>query len=87
MPVTSSSSVSSPDYRVCSRCVMDSTDSSISFDADGVCDHCHTFDTKIAPNWHTDEIGQNKLQALTHKIKKAGRNKDFDCIIGMSALQ
>ena len=33
--------------KVCSRCVMDTSDSSIQFDNNGVCDHCRNFDKKI----------------------------------------
>ena len=63
---------------------MDTTDSQIHFDSEGVCDHCITFDQKILPYWKTDSSGEASLLKLTQKIKKAGRNKDFDCIIGMS---
>lgn len=70
--------------RVCTRCVMDTTDSAIMFDAAGVCDHCRTFDTQVRPNWHTDERGERALRELVQRIKAAGQGKDFDCIIGMS---
>lgn len=63
---------------------MDTSDSKISFDDLGVCDHCRTFETKVLPNWHTDERGRRELDALTQRIKAAGQGKDFDCIIGMS---
>ena len=64
-------------YQICSRCVMDTTDSAISFDENGVCDHCLTFDTKIKPNWHTDQRGRVELESLVRKIKRAGKGKDF----------
>jgi N-acetyl sugar amidotransferase len=63
---------------------MDTSDSMIEFDSQGVCDHCNTFRTKILPNWHTDEVGRRELEALTARIKQAGAGRDFDCIIGMS---
>jgi N-acetyl sugar amidotransferase len=63
---------------------MDTTDSAISFDADGVCDHCTGFYKDILPNWHTDERGHEALQKIVKKIKKEGVGKDFDCIMGMS---
>ena len=28
------------DYRICSRCVMDTTDPNITFDSHGQCNHC-----------------------------------------------
>jgi N-acetyl sugar amidotransferase len=71
-------------YQVCTRCVMDTTDSKIRFDADSVCDHCLTFDRDVKPNWHTDARGERELRALVQRIKAAGQGKDFDCIIGMS---
>lgn len=70
--------------RICSKCVMDETDSRIAFDAEGVCDHCHAFEAQVLPNWHTDERGERELRALVDKIKDSGKDKDFDCIIGMS---
>lgn len=70
--------------KICTNCVMDTTDSAITFDENGVCDHCQTFYSKIKPNWHTDERGRAELDKLVAKIKKAGKGKDFDCIIGVS---
>ena len=63
---------------------MDTTDSKIAFDSEGVCDHCRTFKQKIRPNWHPDERGRRELEAIVGGIKKAGKGRDFDCIIGMS---
>jgi len=71
-------------YQVCSNCVMDTSDSYITFDADGLCDHCRTFFEKVKPNWHTDERGERELRSIVEKIKDTGRGRDFDCIIGMS---
>lgn len=70
--------------QVCINCVMDTSDTRITFDSFGVCDHCRTFRNKILPNWHTDERGERRLRALVAEIKASGRGKDFDCIIGMS---
>jgi N-acetyl sugar amidotransferase len=69
---------------VCRNCVMDSTDSSIMFNRDGVCDHCVTYYNHTKPNWHTDERGNKELSDVVSRIKSDGVDKDFDCIIGMS---
>ena len=69
---------------ICSNCVMDTTDSKIVFDDQGVCDHCNTFYKDILPNWHTDERAHKKLTGIINKIKKQGEGKDFDCLMGMS---
>lgn len=71
-------------YRICTTCVMDTSDARIGFDANGVCDHCTTFRDKILPNWHTDERGHLALEDLASEIRRAGQGLDFDCIIGMS---
>ena len=71
-------------YQICTNCVMDTTDSKIIFDKNGVCDHCNTFHNDILPFWHTDEKGNKVLQEIIDKIKKEGEGKDFDCLMGMS---
>lgn len=69
---------------ICSNCVMDTTDSRIVFDEEGVCDHCNTFYQTIEPNWNTGEKGLEDMEMVVSKIKQAGRGRDFDCIIGLS---
>lgn len=71
-------------YRICNRCIMDTSDPNIVFDESGVCDYCNNFDNNIFPNWHTDKRGQEELKPLIDKIKKDGIGKPFDCIIGLS---
>lgn len=71
-------------YQICKNCVMDTTDSKIAFNNDGICDHCQTFYKDIKPKWDTGEKGNQKLLKIVDKIKKEGKNKDFDCIMGMS---
>lgn len=63
---------------------MDTSDSRIIFDDDGVCDHCNDFHENVLPNWHTDERGKKELNAIIDNIKKDGKNRDFDCLLGMS---
>lgn len=70
--------------KTCSNCVMDTTDSKIVFDEKGVCDHCNTYYSDILPNWHTDERGDLALKNIVKKLKKEGKGKDFDCLMGMS---
>ena len=76
--------MSTDNYQQCVRCVMDTTDTAIVFDQFGVCDHCLSFDKDIVPNWKTGEDGKDALDHIVNEIKKDSKNKDFDCIIGMS---
>lgn len=71
-------------YQVCTNCVMDTTDSAITFDENGFCDHCRDFEQNVKPNWHTDERGREQLVAIIEKVRAAGKGQDFDCILGLS---
>ena len=76
--------MSKREYQICTNCVMDTTDSVIQFDEKGMCDHCHNFYENILPNWHPDEQGKQKLKEIVAQIKKEGKGKKYDCIIGLS---
>lgn len=71
-------------YQRCTRCVMDTTDSKIVFDEDGVCDHCRNFDKNIKPFWSAHEERTDELMELAEKIRKSGEGKEYDCILGLS---
>jgi N-acetyl sugar amidotransferase len=73
-----------PTASTCSRCVMDTSDPHIHFDANGVCDYCANFDATIKPNWGIGSEGAKALAQLADRIKADGHGKDFDCIIGLS---
>lgn len=70
--------------QICSNCVMDTTDSKIVFDSNGVCDHCNTFYDIIEPKWKSNLSNPYRINKIVEKIKKEGKGKDFDCIMGMS---
>ena len=72
------------DYKICSRCVMDTSDVKIKFDKDGVCDHCLAFDKNILPIWNFGKGREKQLKEIVDKIKQSSKGKDFDCILGMS---
>jgi len=71
------------EFKRCSNCVMDTTDSKITFDEKGVCDFCNDFYTNIKPGWHPKENNPELLK-IAEKIKQDGKGKKYDCIIGMS---
>ena len=70
--------------QICKRCIMDESDSTITFNDEGICVYCHNFDTQIEPNWHTDDRGKQVLAHNAMRIKEDGKRRDFDCIIGLS---
>jgi N-acetyl sugar amidotransferase len=71
-------------YRICKRCIMDTSDPSIGFDTNGACDYCNNYDTSIKPNWNVENVGMQQLIKLSDSIRDSGKGKDFDCIIGLS---
>jgi len=71
-------------YQICTNCVMDTTDPNITFDENGVCDHCHDFQNYVIPNWHTDDRGRTALSHTMDKIKASGKGNEFDCLLGLS---
>jgi len=71
-------------YQVCTRCIMDTSDPDIKFDAQGVCSHCHEFDQVTTKRWFPNEQGELQLQKSFDRIKAEGKNQEYDCIIGLS---
>lgn len=69
---------------ICANCIMDTTDSNITFDARGWCDYCNNYYQNILPHWHTDEVGARELDKQVEEIKRAGKGRDYDCVIGLS---
>lgn len=63
---------------------MDTTDPNITFNERGWCDYCRNFYKNILPNWHPNETGEKMLMPLIEKIKREGKGKDHDCLIGLS---
>lgn len=71
-------------YRICTRCIMDTSDPDISFDREGVCNHCHQYDRMVQEEIFTGDIGQEKLSQLVSRIQESGKGNDYDCLIGVS---
>jgi N-acetyl sugar amidotransferase len=71
-------------YQICTKTIMDTSDSNIVFNTEGVSDYYTNFKEVIEPNWHTDQRGLDELMQIADKIKKDGKGRDFDCIMGLS---
>lgn len=71
-------------YQRCTACVMDTTDPQISFDAAGVCNHCHGFDKLRETQWFPAESGRLKLEAILENVRRQGAGKNYDSILGLS---
>jgi N-acetyl sugar amidotransferase len=74
-----------PNVRTCARCIMDETAQDIAFDEQGICNYCTIFLAKKAKHiaWDEEER-QRRLNALIAMVKRSGRAKRYDCIVGLS---
>ena len=69
----------------CSRCVMGvQWEKDIVFDDNGVCNHCLRYTELVESRMFLGNEGSKKLNELVEKIKKSGKGKKYDCIIGVS---
>jgi N-acetyl sugar amidotransferase len=71
-------------YQICTKTIMDTSDPNIVFNENGESDYYTNYIKNILPSWNTDEKGYLELMRLAEKIKLSGKNRDFDCIIGLS---
>lgn len=70
-------------FTICSRCISDETIPGISFDKDGICNYCRIHE-KLEAEFPTGETGRKKLLEIVDEIKRAGKGKKYDCIVGVS---
>ena len=69
----------------CSRCVMDNSVGDVVLDSKNICNFCTEFLERNNSFIHQSKEDQKKkFHQLIHKIKKSGRNKDYDCVVGGS---
>lgn len=59
-------------------------DPDITFDENGVCNYYYLFKQKLAIRVPPADKRQKALEELVTKIKRAGKGKRYDCIIGVS---
>jgi len=70
-------------YRICSRCVMDTTVREIRFDASGTCNFCGLHD-RLEARYPLDAGGEQNLSKLIESVKRRTRRRRYDCAIGIS---
>jgi N-acetyl sugar amidotransferase len=63
---------------------MDTSDSGITFDHRGWCDYCNNYYSNILPNWDTGEKGQADIMRQADEVRRAGRGREHDCLLGIS---
>ncbi len=71
-------------YKVCSKCIYDERVSNIKFDAFGICNYCHQIKELKEIYGTGNHKGKKLLNEIIQKIKIDGKNKNYDCIVGVS---
>lgn len=69
-------------YRVCKRCLMDTSEPNITFDENGICNHCKKAERQLKKIIE----GRNAfdLNKYFSQIRIDGRKKKYDCVVGLS---
>lgn len=70
--------------KICTNCVMDTSDPNIKFDENGVCERCNQYYTQILPSWNNGIGHTEELKDIIDKIKAEGVGKPYDCLLGFS---
>jgi len=74
-----------PGYRQCSITVMDNiADPHITFDSAGVCNYYHEYRKAASEEVYQGARGEEQLARLAEKVKRDGKGKPYDCLIGLS---
>lgn len=72
------------EYRICNRCVMDTSATDIEFDTQGNCNYCNEFIVKLSKTKKTSDQKKIDKIKLVEKIKAQGVGRNYDCIVGVS---
>lgn len=70
-------------FKICKRCVLDENVPEIEFNEKGVCNYCELHESlnRAFPN---GKEGEKILEDLFREIKKNGKGREYDCVIGIS---
>jgi N-acetyl sugar amidotransferase len=70
--------------KICKRCIYDELVPGISFNEEGICNYCEMID-RLQEEYQTGlPEGKRKYESIVEEIRKAGKGKKYDCIVGVS---
>ncbi len=70
--------------KICNNCVMDTSDKALLLDENGICQRCNEFNNRIVKEWNYGKGHEKELEKIIATIKKHGKGKEYDCILGLS---
>ncbi|MBN8704019.1 MAG: N-acetyl sugar amidotransferase [Bacteroidetes bacterium] len=73
------------EFKQCKKCVLDTTAKYITFDSEGICNHCRQYAAMAKKYVDIPQEKKDKeLSVIVSKIKRLGKNNKYDCILGLS---
>lgn len=77
--------LSNPQYKICVKTVLDTVSyPDIKFDKQGISNYYWNFHKYIKQHLLIGPDGRRKLEKAVAEMKRVGKGRDFDCILGMS---
>ena len=71
------------EYKIYKKCVSDISIQDLKLDENGMCQYCKIHH-EMERDYPEDENSLNRLHAIANKIKIEGKNKKYNCIVGIS---
>jgi len=67
----------------CRKCILDEDFPRISFDSQGICNYCHSYEENDTKFQLTEHNTRNFFKIID-TVKDAGKSNEYDCILGVS---
>ena len=74
-------------YQVCNKCLMDTTDPEITFNDDGICIYCQTYEQRNQTYVPKSVDKEKYLNAMVDYCKDKGKGKKYDCVLSIRDLK
>ncbi len=69
----------------CNKCLLTKKDdANITFDFNGICSHCLSYEKQKNEYVREGNVGKQLFESTILKIKDYGKDKKYDCLIGLS---
>jgi N-acetyl sugar amidotransferase len=71
-------------YQICTRCLIDTVQTHVTFDEEGVCTLCRWYDRRVARYRAEGTYGEARFREELAAMRSAGAGRDYDCLLGLS---
>ena len=79
--------MSKRNYQICTNCIMDTSDTTLTFDERGWCDYCRNFHSNIKPNWHPGEQGIREIMPTDREDQARRERTEITIVLSVSAAE